>query len=95
MENIELLRNIVDMLVQREIIPIIIIPPFSKEYNLFVNQDMVRDVKDAMLSLKDVTVVDFNGFDVGIVTEDFADTDHLNGRGAYKLSQFLVEKFGE
>lgn len=93
-ENIEILKDIISLLKNNEIHPIIVIPPFTKEYCAGIDLSLKATTEEMLGTLpKFVDVLDINAIDIGISTDDFIDTDHLNGRGAYKLSKFLSARY--
>lgn len=93
-ENTELLRDYIHYLTLHDILPIIVVTPFSKEYNRFIDLDMKASLLGMLDSVKDeVHFIDFNDTDY-FDERDFVDTDHLNAGGAQKVSQILVELFG-
>ena len=95
-ENKRILRECIEYLLAINVKPIIIITPFTNMYNLYVNPEMKDAVKEMIASLPaEMDFIDFNEFSDEFTDEDFVDTDHLNERGAYKLSTHLVEKYGK
>lgn len=95
-ENCEVLNECISMLLANEIVPVIIIPPFTEEYLVRIDEGMRDAVDDMLGKISDkAEVIDFNRLNIGINMDDFIDTDHLNGRGAYKISNYLVDRFGK
>ena len=94
-ENKLILRQYVHYLYQHEVLPILVVTPFTPAYNRYVLQDM----KDGLLEMVDsvpenVHYVDFNDALELFTPTDFMDTDHLSEQGAKKVSGFLTEMFG-
>ena len=95
-ENKQILREYVGFLIERDILPVVVITPFSPEYNRFVRPEMKSGVLELLDSVpQDVHYVDFNQALEIFEAEDFMDTDHLSEQGAKKVSHILVELFGE
>lgn len=95
-ENKQILEQFIRFLYQHEVQPIVVVTPFSEEYNRFVLPEM----KDGVLGLldavpEDIHYVDFNQAGTLFEPEDFMDTDHLSETGAEKVSRILVDLFGE
>lgn len=93
-ENVLVLRDYIHFLELKGIRPVFIIPPFTNSYNKYVT----KEIKDAVLDMvhsigHKVDYVDYNETEY-FEDDDFVDTDHLNGRGAYKMSKILVDKYG-
>ncbi|MBQ4346918.1 MAG: SGNH/GDSL hydrolase family protein [Firmicutes bacterium] len=94
-ENQEILNEFVHYLHTENVLPIVVITPFTEAYNRYVLPEM----KEAVLQMLDnvpeeVHFVDFN--DASYFTDaDFMDTDHLNENGAKKMSRILAELFGK
>jgi len=94
-ENKRLLKKFVRFLYAHDVQPIVVITPFSAEYNRFVLPEM----RDGVLELidavpEDVHYVDFNHAGELFDATDFMDTDHLSEKGAEKVSSILAEMFG-
>lgn len=95
-ENKGILQEFISFLYQHDVLPVVVVTPFTPEYNQFV----LREMRDAVLELvdsvqEDVHFVDFNEDAEGIFTpSDFMDTDHLSAQGAKKASEILSELFG-
>ncbi len=93
-ENIRIMREYINYLYKENIRPIVVVTPFTKEYNCYVNLEM----KSALINMlnecsKKIDFVDFNESDLFDVT-DFMDTDHLSENGATKVSKILIDMFG-
>lgn len=94
-ENKRILGDFVRYLYAHDVQPIVVITPFSPEYNRFILPEMKAGVLELLDAVpEDVHYVDFNQalelFDPG----DFMDTDHLSEQGAEKVSSILAEMFG-
>ena len=94
-ENKQILGEFVRFLYDYDVQPIVVITPFSPEYNRFVLPQMKDGVLELLDSVPlDIHYVDFNqALDLFDPT-DFMDTDHLSEKGAEKVSGILVEMFG-
>lgn len=94
-ENKQILRQFIRFLYDHAVQPVVVITPFSDEYNRLVLPEM----KDGVLELldavpEDVHYVDFNQAPELFGPEDFMDTDHLSEKGAEKVSSILADMFG-
>lgn len=95
-ENKQILRQFVQFLYDRDVQPVVVVTPFSPEYNRFVLPEMKEGVLELLDAVpQDVHYVDFNQAAELFAPEDFMDTDHLSEQGAQKVSRILVEMFGE
>lgn len=94
-ENKQLLKEFVHFLYQHEVQPIVVITPFSAEYNRFVLPGLRQGVEELLAGVpEDVYYVDFNQLDGLFGPADFMDTDHLSAAGAEKASLMLAAEFG-
>lgn len=94
-ENKRILREYVAFLTERDVLPVVVITPFSPEYNRFILPEMKAGVLELLdMVSQDVHYVDFNQALELFAPEDFMDTDHLSATGAEKVSSILVELFG-
>lgn len=94
-ENKQILKQFVQFLYERDVQPIVVITPFSPEYNRFVLPEMKAGVLELLDAVpQDVHYVDFNQALDLFGPEDFMDTDHLSEKGAGKVSEILAEMFG-
>lgn len=94
-ENKQILRDFVRYLYAKAVQPIVVITPFSEEYNRFVLPEMKMGVLELLDAVpEDIHYVDFNQALELFASEDFMDTDHLSETGAEKVSRILVEMFG-
>lgn len=95
-ENKRILQEFVSFLYAHDVTPIVVITPFTPEYDRFVLKEMKESVLELMDSVwEDVHFVDFNEDAQGLfVPSDFMDTDHLSVSGAKKVSGILSEMFG-
>lgn len=94
-ENREILKDYVHFLHLKGVMPIVVIPPFSSAYNCYVAEELKISVTEMVEAVQEEMVfVDFNQETV-FDHSDFMDTDHLNERGAVKMSNILVERFGK
>ena len=94
-ENKEIIKQFVAYLYEHEVQPIVVITPFSAEYNCFVLPEMKAGVLELLDAVpQDIHYVDFNQALDLFDAADFMDTDHLSARGAEKMSAILTEMFG-
>ena len=95
-ENKEILQAFVSFLYAHNVLPVVVITPFTPEYNRFVLREMKESVLELVDSIReDVHYVDCNEGMQGIFQPvDFMDTDHLSAAGAKKVSDILAEMFG-
>lgn len=94
-ENKKIFREFVRFLYDRDVTPVVVVTPFTREYNRCV----LKMMKDGLLELldsvpEDVHYVDFNETPDLFGPEDFMDTDHLSASGAKKMSAILADMFG-
>lgn len=95
-ENKRIFQRFVRFLYDNDVIPIMVIPPFTQEYK----QCILKELEENMLELLDsvpeyVHYVDFNETPDLFGPEDFMDSDHLSAVGAEKMSAVLAELFGQ
>lgn len=94
-ENKRILQEFVRFLYEYEVQPVVVITPFTPEYNRFVQPEMRTGVEELLGSVpEDVFYVDFNQLEGIFEPEDFMDADHLSEQGAEKVSTLLAEEFG-
>ena len=93
-KNKRLLKEMVDVLYDFGMRVVIVIPPFSKAYIRYTDKEMVKATSE-MMTNTNAEFIDMNNIETGFCDDDFVDTDHLNGRGAYKLSVFLANRYGK
>ena len=94
-ENKEILKKFVRFLYAHDVQPIVVITPFSAEYNRFILPEMKAGVLELLDAVpEDIHYVDFNQAGELFDPTDFMDTDHLSAKGAEKVSTILVEMFG-
>lgn len=94
-ENKTILCEFIRFLYGHDVQPIVVITPFTKEYNRFILPEMKAGVFELIDAVpKDVHYVDFNQALELFDATDFMDTDHLSATGAEKVSRILVEMFG-
>ena len=87
--NILLLNQFHQELNNRGIRFVAVIPPFSEHYIQYISRTM-KDGIIAVLKEQNIEYIDFNELKI-VDDNDLVDMDHLNGRGAYKLSSFLSD----
>ena len=94
-ENKQILRDFVKYLYAKNVQPVVVITPFTPEYNRFVLPEMKAGVLELLDAVpEDVHYVDFNQASELFEPEDFMDTDHLSEKGTEKVSGILVDMFG-
>jgi len=93
-ENKEILKEYVHFLNKNEVLPVVVIPPFSAAYNQFISRETKESILDLIDSVpEDVHYVDFN--ESGPFEDScFMDTDHLSAKGAHMMCGILAEMFG-
>lgn len=89
-ENENILMEMRSLINQNDGKFVILIPPFSEEYRLYLDKEMVSKATKCFRKYADY-YIDYNEENVYFDEGDFVDTDHLNGRGAYKLSHLIKE----
>ena len=91
-ENEEHLKTIKRLVSEKKGRLLIIVPPFSRAYFDYINKDLIEETSVLFNKYADL-FIDLNVDQLGMVFDsgDFVDTDHLNGRGAYKFSKLLKE----
>lgn len=94
-ENKQILLEFIQYLYEKAVQPIVVITPFSPEYNRFILPEMKAGVLELLDAVpQNVHYVDFNEALELFDSEDYMDTDHLSARGAEKVSGILVDMFG-
>ncbi|MFB5763840.1 D-alanyl-lipoteichoic acid biosynthesis protein DltD [Paenibacillus medicaginis] len=92
-ENIEIFKALLTLLKNNNIKPFIIIFPTSKLYQPFHNPETKKRFYEIVNSFKsefDFALYDY--FDSELFEQsDFADADHLNKKGAYKMTNIINE----
>ena len=95
-ENKEILRKFTRLLYLNNIVPVVVITPFTDEYNHYVRQELKEGVLELLDAVpEDIHFVDFNQASDMFDASDFMDTDHLSESGAKKISGILTEMFGK
>lgn len=95
-ENKGIFRKFVRFLYNHDVIPIVVVPPFTEEYN----HGLKDETRESLLEMVDsvpeyIHYVDFNETEGLFGPEDFSDSDHLSAAGAKKMSDILAETFGK
>lgn len=94
-ENKIILNDFVHFLHMNDTMPIVVVTPFTYAYNSYVNRESKECLMELLNSVsEEVHFVDFNDCDY-FDNSDFMDTDHLNEKGAEKVSRLLVKMFGK
>lgn len=95
-ENKQILRDFVRFLYDHKVQPVVVITPFTPEYNQFVRPELRTGVEELLESVpEDIDYVDFNQIEGIFEPADFMDTDHLSAAGAQKVSTILADTFGK
>lgn len=95
-ENKQILREFVRFLYGHGVRPVVVITPFTPEYNQFILPQLRAGVEELLESVpEDIDYVDFNQIEGIFEPADFMDTDHLSEAGAQKMSAMLAEEFGK
>lgn len=95
-ENKRVFKEFVHFLYAHDVRPIVVITPFSTEYNRYILPEMKAGMLGLLDSVpEDIHYVDFNQTEGLFGSTDFMDTDHLNASGAEKVSSILSEMFGK
>ena len=90
-ENKMILEGLISLLVEKNIDVFIVILPFSKEYNTYINPEYKAILLDYLDKLPyTINFLDFNEYDF-LQDEDFLDSDHVNMIGAEKVSTLLSQ----
>ena len=92
-ENVGIMENYIRFLVQNDIMPIVIVTPFSMEYKSYI----LKEYKEILLHVLEmlpyrIEFMDMNDLDV-FEPEDFLDMTHLNQKGAEKAADMLNKIF--
>ncbi len=92
-ENTGILYNMLKFLSENDIVPIVVVPPYTKEYNDFILPEM-KELLYNVLTRSPVRLgyLNMNGLDIWNA-EDFTDMDHVSNIGADKASQIIVSDF--
>jgi len=90
-ENFSILKELIAFLDKEDVKPYIVITPFSDEYNKYILPKYKELISSALKQLpNNVCFIDMNDKNL-CNSDDFVDTDHLNGNGAKKVSKYIVE----
>lgn len=93
LENCEIMRDYIHLLHLYNILPAVVVTPFTASYNKYVDSRFKDVIKEMLESIpEEVHYVDINENDL-FDDKDFIDTDHLNRHGAMKVSYMLNEMF--
>lgn len=91
LENMQILRSMLTMLSEKGIKPIIVVFPTSGSYAPYLNPELKSRFYQLINELQEVynfSVYDY--FESELFNQfDFADTDHLNKKGAAKMTSIL------
>lgn len=89
-ENETLMHDMIGFLIREKIRPVILITPFSKEYNEFINPAYKTEIVQLLDKLPyPVEFLDLNDYADEFVDTDFMDSDHLSLAGAEKTTLLL------
>lgn len=94
-ENKEIMKDFVHFLHMNGTMPIVVVTPFTSAYNRYISRESKESLLELLNSVpEEVHYVDLNDCDY-FDNSDFMDTDHLNEKGAEKVSRMLVNMFGK
>ena len=90
-ENIEIFKSLLSLLKEKNIEPIIVVFPTSELYRPFQNPDTKKRFYEIMNQIKTEYLFSLHDFFDSelFVQSDFADADHLNKKGAYKMTSLI------
>ena len=95
-ENCMLVRKVTDYVYQKNIVPVFVIFPFTAWYNRYIDTGYKEEIYNLLDSLPvPVEFWDLNDYEGIFDDSDFVDTDHLNDKGAEKVSILLDELLKE
>lgn len=88
-ENQKLLQEYIGFLCQNNIVPIVVIPPFTREYRHFLSLKFQAELLEVLGRME--FAIDYYDFNETDIFDDnaFFDMDHLNERGAELLTECL------
>ena len=92
-ENREIVRNYLQLVISKGIIPILVMFPLTSYYNRYFSKkkfDEVRDFCKTVSGEYNVQFLDLSG-DERFYDGDFYDAEHLNSKGAAKVSKILSD----
>lgn len=91
-ENCMLVQKMADYLYQNDIVPVFVIFPFTNWYNRYIDTEYKKEIYSLLDRLPmPVEFWDLNDYEGIFDDSDFVDTDHVNDRGAEKISVLLNE----
>lgn len=94
-ENKEIFSDYIHYLTLKNIMPIVVVTPYAKQYNKYVDKLQIEQYMELLNSCEEeVHYVNFNESDM-FEDIDFVDADHLSEYGARKVTLVLREMFGE
>ena len=89
-ENGNIVGEMAEYLVRHDIVPVFVIFPFTKYYNVYIDQEYKADIKKLLEDLPyPVEFLDMNDYLEMFDDSDFLDSDHLNLQGALKATGLL------
>jgi hypothetical protein len=94
-ENLKILNSIITQLQARHIAVTLVSTPVYRAYSSYMNKEKYQLMQENVRALTvRYGIKYFNyQFDPRFELRDFADTDHLNGIGAQKLSKIMAQDF--
>lgn len=94
-ENKEIMKDFVHFLHLNGTTPIVVVTPFTRDYNRYIEAEAKESLLELLNSVpEELHFIDLNDCDY-FDNSDFMDTDHLNEKGAEKVSRLLVRMFGK
>ncbi len=92
-ENKTIIDQFVAFLVSKQVTPIFVIPPFTKEYCTFLSPTLKKDLCAVLGRLPySIQYVDMNEKELW-ETDDFVDPHHMSSKGSKKFSRILNDMF--
>ena len=89
-ENGRLLSEMIGYLVQHEVQPIVLITPYTKHYNRYIDPAYREDINQLLESIPwPLEFFDMNDYADEFVDTDYMDSDHLSLVGAEKTTLLL------
>lgn len=93
-ENVIIFREMLHLLKQNNISPIVVVFPTHREYSSIFNKDKINQFQEIISQVRseyEFQLLDFFFSDL-FCDEDFADADHLNKDGARKMTKYLEQR---
>jgi hypothetical protein len=93
--NLKLLGNMFEKVRAKNVAIVIVTPPISEAYADNISPERYARMQDGIERLRKPYGVEYFNyfFDRRFAAEDFRDSDHLNAKGAEKLSRIIRDEF--